>query len=115
MLAVAVPTSTLAETLHGSWCGDGLTLHLDAFGVGANEQTICTATPTPPETGAAYTAQLDCKNVYPGERKADGTFDVVEVPLEDGPSRMTALLIEGGQLAVLFDDDPAAMLLDRCG
>ena len=115
LLAVLLaPTVLSAQTLHGTWCGGGETLHLDAFGVGANEQTICGASPPPPEAGVTYTATLSCKNVYPGAQNADGTFEVIEVPLENGPTRITAMLTEGGQLSVLFDTASAAKLLDRC-
>ena len=110
--ALACPSALAGGGLHGSWCGDALTLHLDATGIGMNEHTMCDASPLPADD-AIYSAIIACKNVYPGAQKADGSFEVNEVPV-DGPNMLTAMRVEGDRLAVLFEADGEAILLDRC-
>lgn len=102
-----------AGTLHGTWCGPQEIFYIDATGIGASEHTFCKATPPPAANSVAYSAALSCKNVYPGEQQADGTFAVTEVPL-DTPTRIVAMQVTGNRLAVVFDNDTEGMLLDNC-
>lgn len=111
VLAAAMPAS--ATTLFGSWCADGMRLHIDAYGIGANEHTVCDSSPLPPGEEAFLEASLKCRNVYFEDRKADGTFEVVEIPME-APRRVVAFLVPEDRLAVLFDENEIGLFLDRC-
>ncbi|MBY4892563.1 hypothetical protein KUL25_07275 [Rhodobacteraceae bacterium N5(2021)] len=106
-LACAIPLAALgapaaADTVRGEWRGEqGPIFYIDEFGAGWGDHSTCEAAPIALEEGDAYVTDLTCYTThFTGDTPTDGVTQ-----LNSEVTKIVALLLPDGRLALYLDDD----------
>lgn len=81
---LSLPSPGAAQGLNGMWCTQQETLHIDAYGIGFNEHTVCDVANLPVQMDATdgWASSVTCRNVHVVGQDADGTYQTHETPVE---------------------------------
>ncbi|MFK7938404.1 MAG: hypothetical protein AB8B82_03435 [Roseovarius sp.] len=115
----AFPTTSAAQGIDGMWCTQNETMnetiHIDAYGIGFNEHTMCDVANLPVQMDAAdrYTSAISCRNVHIIGRDADGNYETHETPV-DGLTQISLRGAADGTLILSTDLHAAEMHFLPC-
>lgn len=93
-----------ANPMERAWCSQTGTMHIDAYGIGFNEHTICQLENLPVQMGPVETwsSAVACRNVHLVEIVEGERPEVIEMPVE-GLTQITLRGIAGGTLVMSTD------------
>lgn len=104
-IVLSLPIATSATALEdGWWCSESESMHVDAYGIGFNEHTICDVENLPVQMGAddRYTSAVACRNVYVIDAHGDEPQAIHEIPV-DGFTQITLIGAPDGTLILTTD------------
>lgn len=94
-LALSWPAAGAASGVEGTWCSASEMLHIDAYGIGFNEHTVCEVENLPVALDASgrWTSPVTCRNVrFIGYDDA-GNVQTYEEPV-DGLAQVSLRAVE---------------------
>lgn len=109
------------QDYHGTWCQqDGpQAIHVDAYGIGFNEHTVCEWKSGPFVATGGFTGVLNCHNVYVTGQDENGVLQTVEMDHRRGldiSGAISRVDAYGGRIMeVVMSDWAAPLEYGPCG
>ncbi len=115
-LGVAIADPATAQSMRGTWCPEepGNLVYMDEQGIGFGDHISCEVSMPPPTDQLAYAAAATCTRTYStGSFDANG-HEVFYSEQDTDVSRIVAVLLPDGRLALNLDAYNQTSILTRC-